>query len=112
MTTESELKEQIRKNRENFLSERARQEMMVASWAESIKKVEAGVLDSVNLPEVITLQTLIPELYVEEPNQAIYEEQYNAAMELLNKVNTIADEYNKEAIRCLSEYQAMSSSLR
>ena len=39
----------------------------------------------------------------------VYHEQYVKAVELFEKVNAIAAEYNQEAKKCLLEYQELSS---
>jgi hypothetical protein len=107
--TQSEVMELDRKEREAFVSTRMQQEIKVSAWAEKLLKVDPEVLAGVELPEEITLRALIPEFYVDEPNQAVYDKQWEAADKLFEKVNKIIEEYNKEALRCLSEYKVLVS---
>lgn len=100
--------ELVQKIRENFVHSRTKQEMAIQTWAENLKKVDPEILKGVELPEEISLRTLMPELYADKPNQAVYHEQYLKACELFATVNKIADAYNQEARKCLSEYQAMN----
>lgn len=106
MTSEIEL---LNKAREDFLAKRAKQEMQIAAWAEKIEKVDPEILKDIDLPPVITLKALIPEMYADKPNPETYKQQYESCTALFNKVNEIADHYNEEAKRCLLEYQEISS---
>lgn len=101
--------ELIQKAREDFVHKRTKQELDVSAWAEKLKKVDPEVLRGVELPKDLTLRGLIPELYKDEPDPVIYHEQYVKAVELFEKVNVIAAEYNQEAKKCLLEYQELSS---
>ena len=105
MTSEIDL---LTKMKEEFLAERARQEIQVEVWAKKLSKVDKEILKEVPLPEAISLRKLIPELYEEEPDCTIYEEQFRHANDLFMMVNKIADHYNEEAKKCLSEYKEMS----
>lgn len=101
--------ELIQKAREDFVHKRTKQELDVKAWAEKIKKVNPEVLSGVELPEDISLRSLIPELYEDEPNPEIYHSQYVKAVQLFDQVNAIAEKYNQEAKKCLLEYQELSS---
>lgn len=102
--------ELYKKYHEEFLRERTRQEMEVLSFAENMKHIDPKVFKGkVEIPENLTLKSLIPELYEEEPCKEVYEEQYNKAEEFFSKVNSIIKEVNEEAYKCLSEYQVIAS---
>lgn len=109
MNSEVEL---LNKIRENFLSERTKQEMQIAQWAEKLCKIDPFILKDVKLPDEISLRTFMPELYKDNPNPDIYEQEFAAWKELEQKINTIANEYNEEAKKCLLEYQQISSKMQ
>lgn len=101
--------ELMQKAREDFVHKRTKQELDVNAWADKIRKVDPEVLRGVELPEDLSLRGLIPELYSDEPDPNVYHAQYVKAVELFNKVNVIAAEYNREAKECLLKYQELSS---
>lgn len=108
MTTEQKLLAQAK---ETFIKQRTQQEMIISEWAKKLATAKPEVLRGVSLPEPLTLESLIPELYADKPDEAIYKVQYDKAMELIGQVNKIADEYNEESIKCLSEYNQINSSM-
>ena len=98
------------KCRESFLAERAKQELQVKNFAEKFVQIDSSVFEGkIEIPEEISLRAMIPEMYVDRPNQAIYEEQYNKAQEFFNGVTEIIANINKEANECLSRYQVLAS---
>lgn len=104
MTTEQNLLSQARNK---FLTERAREEAKVQAWADSLSKVDPSLLRDIKLPSPLTLETLTPEVYKDSPDPVVYEQQYNAAMELIAKVNAIGDEYNRRGLQVLEEYNKL-----
>jgi len=109
-----ELEEQQRLQKEFYeiaIAERAKQEVQVAQWFESIKQVPAEVLESLQLPEEITLKSLLPELYkpFEEFQQEEYDRQYAKVQEFLSKYNAIAMEYNRKQIMLRREMEKLST---
>lgn len=98
--------ELYKKYRETFLADRARQEMQVAAFGESVKSLDPKLFEGkVEIPENFTLQALMPELYAEEPDEEVYSKQYEKTTELFNKINEIFDSINQEAEKCYYEYQ-------
>lgn len=106
VTSEADL---LRSYREKFLADRAKQEMQIKAWADKLANVDPFILKDIDLPEAISLQALVPELYKESPDPEIYNQQYEKMIALFSQVNAVADAYNQEAKRCLSEYQELSS---
>ena len=100
----AELKEMAQKRMETFLSERAKQEMRINEWGQKISKVPTTLLEDIQLPEVITLQALVPEAYAEYPRVEVYVAQVNALNALIAKVNALAERYLLEAEREVAEY--------
>ena len=92
--------------REYFTSERSKQEVLVAQWASKLQQADAKVLEELGISPNITLKSLIPELYEDEPNPTVYAEQYEAANELFARVNAYVDKYNAEALKALEQYKA------
>ena len=106
VTSEADL---LRSYREKFLADRAKQEMQIKAWADKLLKVDPFLLKDIELPEVISLQSFIPELYKESPDPEVYNEQYDKMIAVFSQVNAIADSYNQEAKKCLLEYQELNS---
>lgn len=106
VTSEADL---LRSYREKFLADRAKQEMQIKAWADKLANVDPFILKDIDLPETISLQSLVPELYKESPDPEIYNQQYEKMIALFSQVNAVADAYNQEAKKCLLEYQELSS---
>ncbi|MCI9050690.1 MAG: hypothetical protein HFI05_02010 [Lachnospiraceae bacterium] len=102
----------LNKIREKFLEERTKQEIQIAQWAEKLYKVDPFILKDIELPDEISLYAFMPELYKDNPDPRIYEQEFAAWKELEKKVNAIADKYNEEAKRCLLEYQQLNSNVQ
>lgn len=100
--------ELLNKAQSTFLKERTKQEVAVAAWGSDLSKLDPLILKDIELPSEITLQQLIPELYEDHPNEAVYNAQYAKAVQLLQQVNEVADRYNREAIQCLQEFNQMN----
>lgn len=92
--------------REYFTSERSKQEILVAQWAAKLQQADPKVLEELGISPNITLKSLMPELYEDEPNPAIYDSQYESANALFAKVNAYVDKYNAEALKALEQYKA------
>lgn len=101
--------ELLKEAREYLMTTRAKQEVMVADWAKSIKQMPKELLAEIDLPEELTLRSVIPELYQDEPDEKVYEEQYNAFMEKVKKINEIAMKANEDARQCLLKHQQLIS---
>lgn len=99
----------LRKARERFIAERLKQEMEVQAWGEKIKQCDPSILEGIELPEEISLKTLLPELYVDRPNQSVYDEQYEKMQELFDKCNKVAEEYNAKVRKTIEEYEVFIS---
>ncbi len=91
---------------EQFLADRAKQEMQVLAWAEELRSVDKSIFEGkVEIPEELTLRSLMPELYEDCPRQEVYDEQFRKTTEFINKVNAVIEEVNNKAIETLKEYQ-------
>ena len=108
MTTEQRL---LKENQELFIRKRTEQEMKIDAWAKRLAEVkDEDVLSELMLPEEISLRVLVPELYKEKPDAEIYAKQHEELCELIDRVNSVTDKYNKEALECLSRFQQLNSS--
>jgi len=87
----------------------ARQELAVQQWGEGLRKLPAGVLEGVELPEEITLAAFMPALYENPVDWEAYEKQYQKFTEFSEKINQICMRYNEEAVQCLSKHQQLIS---
>lgn len=101
--------ELLKEAREYLTVTRAKQEVLVAEWAKHIKQIPKELLSEIDLPEDITLYSVIPELYKDEPDENVYEEQYNAFMKQVEKINKIAMKANEDAKQCLLKHQQLTS---
>lgn len=97
---------------ERFIQHRTAQEMAVSEFGKGIRANAAVFKDKVEIPDVFTLEALIPELYKENPSEAEYNKQYENVVELLNSIYTVMNEYVTEVEKCLQEYNVLSSSAR
>lgn len=97
--------------RERELAQRAKLEVEVANWATKIRNLDPALLEGVQLPEDLTLQGLVPELYKQNRNKELCQEQIQAAKSLTESINAIVLRYVEEAEKCLSEYQERASVL-
>lgn len=108
MTSEQEL---LTSREAAFIKARTQQEMQVKEWGEKLAKVDPSVLEGISLPNPLTLEALVPELYVEQYNPERIKEQYEAANKLISAVNEICDRYNKKAMEEHAEFQKISAAL-
>lgn len=107
MSTEVELLRQIQ---DKFIAQRTQQELEIQAWANKARKLPDNIREELGIEEKhYSLRTMIPELYVENPDKDIYEEQYSEAQLFYQKVNDYADKVNKEALQCLSQFQELSN---
>lgn len=93
-----------------FIQHRTAQEMAVAEFGRGIKANAEIFKDKVEIPDVFTLEALIPELYKESPDEAVYYEQYDKAVGLFNSIYEVMNDYIAEVEKCLQEYNVLSSS--
>lgn len=107
--TLAEMRVQLRELNQMFLNNRAKQEVAISAWGEKLVKVDKALLEGIELPEVITLQTLVPEAYAEAPREDVYLAQLNKANELINAVNEVAAKNLEKAQAVLREYKGFSA---
>lgn len=106
--------ELLEEKKEKFISFRTKQELSVAEFHEKVSGLDPAILNAINwpggcFPDKLTLRDLIPELYEDKPNVEIYRKQLAEANKIFDQLREIADRYNEEAVACLSEFQAISS---
>ena len=104
----SAIAETNRRNREAFITERSRQEMLVKSWNGKIQNTKSEKIKALGLPEEMSLEYFIPEYYKENINEELKHQQYLNMMSIIESVNAIVDEHLQEVEKCLSEYQELS----
>lgn len=92
-----------------FMAMRAKQEMMVQNFFESLDKIDKDFFKDVEIPEQRTLKELVPEYYVENPRQAVLDEQIEHVNEIFAKISNIFMNELEEAIKCYSSYQVLAS---
>ena len=105
--------EKYKKCQEDFISMRTKEEVMLNTFFERIRSIKEPIFEGkVAIPENANLKTLVPEYYVEHPNQEVLEAQIDAVNEMLNKINEILVLKCEEAEKCYSEYQVLASEKR
>jgi len=95
--------------RDIFISRRSIEEQKVNKWInELLSCPKERVLDRIPFSvEGMSLQTLVPEWYVDKPNKEICAQQLQAAREKIDQINQIIYEINKEGIEEIKEYKAL-----
>ena len=99
----------MNKAKETFIKARTLEEQKFNSALSVIKRLPKEVLSdklSFNIDE-ITIQSLVPEWYVEKPNSVICEQQVAAANEKLEEINKINSDLNQESLKALEEYNKL-----
>lgn len=99
------------KARETFIAKRTVQEQKFNAWYEALLKCpQDKVLDKIPFDyHNMTLQSLVPEWYVDAPDAATCDEQLKAANEKIDIVNKIIDDLNREGVKRLEEYNELYS---
>ena len=100
---------ELEQQRTEFLTQRARDEIKVQEWADKLAKVNPEILQGIDLPTPLTLRTLTPEAYVDEPDEKIYEQQFLAATELIEKINAIVYEADKRSWEAVMAFRKLDT---
>lgn len=105
------MKQRIKEWETDYLARKARNEMRIAKFAESYKKLPESLRNVIQLPEEITLKAIMPEYYVEHPNPEVCKQQFNDWKEKEALFNVAVENYFKEMIAtCESELARLNSS--
>lgn len=102
---EHELAELIRKRQENFIETRTKIETEVNTFLASIENVDTDIKEQVEYNSSMTAKNLLPELWNEPFNMDTYKAQLKELNEFIDRVHTICDKINQEAMRCLMQLQ-------
>lgn len=98
---------QVMKNK--LIEARTIEEAKLKQFAESIANINTKeVFGDIELPMDLSLKSLCPEAYKDDPNPEVYQEQYEKMVELFNVLNAKIISYNQEAIEALNEYKMMN----
>lgn len=95
-----------------FLAMRAKQEMMVQSYFESVDKIVVNfkdILKDVEIPEERSLKDLVPEYYADDPVQEVLDKQIDEANKIFSAINERFIKELEEAVECYSSYQVLAS---
>lgn len=97
------------KARETFIAMRTKEEQKFNNWYLSLLKCpKEVVLDKIPFDyQDMSLQSLVPEWYVEVPNAEVCEQQVKSLNEKLEIINCIIEEVNKEGLKLLEEYNQL-----
>jgi hypothetical protein len=99
------------KARESFISKRTIQEQQFDKWYKGLLACpKEKVLDKIPFDyTTLSLRTLVPEWYVEVPNQEICDQQIAEANAKIDIINKIISDINGDGVRLLEEYNALYS---
>ena len=98
--------------KEIFISRRTIEEQKIQRWLEDLLRCDKEkVLDKIPFDYTeLSLQNLIPELYVEFPNPEVVKQQREEANKKLEIINDIYRQNNAEGLRLLEEYNTLYAS--
>lgn len=102
-------REGLKAAREKFIAERTKHEYMVNEWAKQIKLMDSKMLEGLNFPEEISLRTLNPEAYAENPNKEVYNQEFRNMMMLVVELNKRIVKLCEETSKCLQECKGINS---
>jgi hypothetical protein len=95
--------------REVLIEARTKEEQKIDDFAKALTSVNIEeVFGDTYIPPIISLKSLCPEAYENEPNYIKYEEQYNKMVEIFTNINNKIIAYNEEALECLQQYKMIS----
>lgn len=99
--------ELVRQAREEFVAKRAVNEKKFNDWyAALLKCPKETVLDKIPFDyHNLTLQSLVPEWYSENPDPEVAKAQWEEANKKINSVNEIINLLNKEGLEELQKYR-------
>lgn len=84
-----------------LIEDRKVMEMEINKFLDSLSKLSDATKEKCGVVDGLTCQSLLPELWVEEPNQEVYDKQFANLQAYINKVAQVANEINMEASKCL-----------
>lgn len=98
----------IQEQRELFIQARTIEEKKLEEFASNISSVDAEkVFAGTYIPADLSLKAFCPEIYKEEPDPVVYEEQYNKMIEIITPINAVIEKINKDAAELVSQFRQM-----
>lgn len=102
---EHELAELIRKRQETFIETRTKIETEVNTFLASLENVDTDIKEQVKYNSSMTAKSLLPELWNEPFNMDTYNSQLKELHEFIDRVHSVCDKINQEAMQCLMQSQ-------
>lgn len=97
-----------RQRKELFIKERTRIEMQIDDWRTKAAKLPEAFLSRLSYnPQNISVQSEIPEWYVEYPNQEVADQQVAALREKMNEYTNLMHEYYEQGEALSKEYDTI-----
>ena len=97
-----------RQRKELFIKERTKIEMQIDEWRQKAAKLPEAFLSQLSYnPQDITVQSEIPEWYVEYPNQEVADQQVTALREKMNEYTQLMGKYYEQGEELNKEYQTI-----
>ncbi len=101
--TEKDLESLLRKRQEEFIVTRTQIENEVNTFLKSLETLDEDIKNKIGVDEGKTTRDWLPELWSSKFQIEVYREQLAHLTEYIEKVHSVCDEINKEALRCLTE---------
>lgn len=99
----------VNSQRELLIAARVREEAKLEEFAKCVNSVnKSEVFPGIYIPDDLSLRALCPEAYAENPDPAVYDEQFKKMMEIITPINERMDAINREAAACIAEYKQMA----
>lgn len=93
----------IEKRRNMFISARRDVEVWVETFFKELDRVDAKLLDGIELPTGRTAKELFPSLYVEPFNEEQYEMEYSTFNAFYEQIMSVAERLNNKALEVLNQ---------
>lgn len=110
-SSQMELEKMYKESRDDFVRLRTRHEQIINEWAKNVKEASPEMLATVEggLPEEISLQALVPALYVEDDiDIKEYHAQLYKANQYIQKWNEACQRFNLKSRDLLKQYRELT----
>lgn len=91
-----------------LIEQRTKQEQAFNTWVAKLRNVDKSVFGDLIIPDDMSYETMLPELYKDEPDLSVYKEQVARLENFVTRVNNIVERVNTEALECLRKYKQLN----
>lgn len=98
--TAEQLKAKAQQKRDEFMKNRTIISTTLKTFSESIKGLDEKFLKEIGVePEDLTAEKLLPSMFAEKFDKAVYMEERDAALNILGKFATLRDDLIRDALK-------------